>query len=84
MESKTLQVLEYEKILGRLAAGDGHPGDLRTLERLASVMALSSLCGLGQAAAVPVMDTLKHFRGDYEARVRQADMLRSLRGAAAQ
>ena len=72
------------EILERLAAGDGHPGDLRTLERLASVMALSSLCGLGQAAAVPVMDTLKHFRGDYEARVRQADLLRSLRGAAAQ
>jgi NADH-quinone oxidoreductase subunit F len=68
------------EILGRLAGGDGRRDDLPTLERLSTVMALSSLCGLGQAAAVPVLDTLKHFRGDYEARVRQSERLRSLRG----
>ncbi len=68
------------EILERLARGDGWPGDLPTLEKLSKVMALSSLCGLGQAAAVPVMDTLKYFRSDYETRIRQSELLRSLRG----
>lgn len=68
------------EILGRLARGDGWPDDLPTLERLSRVMALSSLCGLGQAAAVPVMDTLKYFRSDYEIRLNQAQLLRSLSG----
>ena len=68
------------EILGRLAKGNGRRDDLPKLERLSKVMALSSLCGLGQAAAVPVLDTLKHFRSDYEIRVKQSELLRSLRG----
>jgi NADH:ubiquinone oxidoreductase subunit F (NADH-binding) len=43
-------------------------------------MSLSSLCGLGQAASVPVMDTLKYFRNDYETRIKQSVFMRSLRG----
>jgi NADH:ubiquinone oxidoreductase subunit F (NADH-binding) len=39
----------------------------------------SSLCGLGQAAPVPVLDTLKHFRNDYENRIKQSVLLRTLR-----
>jgi NADH-quinone oxidoreductase subunit F len=68
------------EILGRLARGNGWQDDLSKLERLSKVMALSSLCGLGQAAAVPVLDTLKYFRSDYETRVSQSERLRSLRG----
>ncbi len=30
-------------------------------------MMLASSCGLGQAAGIPVMDSLEHFRADYEA-----------------
>jgi len=37
------------------------------LERLASVIKDTSLCGLGQTAANPVMSTLKYFREEYEA-----------------
>jgi len=33
-------------------------------------MMLTSLCGLGQAAPTPVMDSLQHFRDDYENRIR--------------
>jgi len=41
------------EILGRVANGDGQPEDLRTLEELSTVMSLTSLCGLGQAASIP-------------------------------
>ena len=70
------------EILGRLAKGDGQLEDIQTLEELSSVMSLSSLCGLGQAASIPVMDTLKYFRNDYETRIKQSVFMRSLRGAA--
>ncbi|MDP3186745.1 MAG: NADH-ubiquinone oxidoreductase-F iron-sulfur binding region domain-containing protein [Anaerolineales bacterium] len=68
------------EILGRLASGDGQQEDIQTLEELSNVMALSSLCGLGQAAPTPVLDTLKYFRNEYETRIKQSVFLRSLRG----
>jgi len=68
------------EILGRLVSGDGQQEDIQTLEELSNVMALSSLCGLGQAASIPVMDTIKYFRNDYETRIQQSVFLRSLRG----
>ena len=68
------------EILGRLASGDGQQEDIQTLEELSNVMALSSLCGLGQAASIPVLDTLKYFRNEYEIRIKQSVFLRSLRG----
>jgi NADH-quinone oxidoreductase subunit F len=67
------------EILGRLAAADGIPEDIEQLERLSRVMVDSSLCGLGQAAPVPVLDTLKYFRNDYENRIEQSVLLRTLR-----
>jgi NADH-quinone oxidoreductase subunit F len=68
------------EILERLTRGDGQLEDIQTLEELSNVMSLSSLCGLGQAASIPVMDTLKYFRNDYETRIKQSVFLRSLRG----
>ena len=68
------------EILGRLANGDGQQEDIQALEELSNVMALSSLCGLGQAASIPVSDTLKYFRNEYETRIKQSVFLRSLRG----
>ncbi len=67
------------EILGRLANGDGQHEDIQMLEELSTAMALSSLCGLGQAASIPVLDTLKYFRNEYETRVQQSIFLRSLR-----
>lgn len=68
------------EILGRLATGDGKEEDIQALEDLSTTMMLSSLCGLGQAASIPVLDTLKYFRNDYETRIKQSVFLRSLRG----
>ncbi len=67
------------EVLGRLAAGDGRQEDIQVLEDLSQTMMSSSLCGLGQAASIPVLDTLKYFRNDYEVRVKQSVFLRSLR-----
>jgi NADH:ubiquinone oxidoreductase subunit F (NADH-binding) len=66
------------EILGRLGRGDGAERDLGALEELSEVMALASLCGLGQAAAVPVQDSLLHFRDEYEHRVEKSRYLRAL------
>ena len=67
-------------ILGRLAQGDGRQEDIQALEELSEAMMLASLCGLGQTAAIPVLDTLKYFRDDYETRIQQSVFLRSMRG----
>jgi NADH:ubiquinone oxidoreductase subunit F (NADH-binding) len=67
------------EILGRLAQGEGEQADLEILEELSSVMMLSSLCGLGQSAPVPVVDTLKYFRKEYENRIGQSIFLRTLK-----
>lgn len=57
------------EILERITAGEGTPEDLDRLETLAEVITNSSLCGLGQTAANPVVSTLKYFREEYEAHV---------------
>ncbi len=67
------------EILGRLAKGEGEQPDLEILETLSGVMGLSSLCGLGQSAPVPVLDTLKYFRKEYENRIGQSIFLRTLK-----
>ena len=59
------------EILGRFTRGEGENKDITALERLSQAMMLSSLCGLGQAAPTPVIDSLQHFRDDYENRIRE-------------
>ncbi|MFC1978162.1 NADH-quinone oxidoreductase subunit F, partial [Chloroflexota bacterium] len=59
------------QILERFYEGEGVERDILTLEQLSQAMMLSSLCGLGQAAPNPVLDSLQHFRNDYESRIKQ-------------
>jgi NADH-quinone oxidoreductase subunit F len=66
------------EIFERLANGDGEKSDIQSLEDLGRVMASSALCGLGQAAPIPVFDTLEHFRKDYETRIEQSILIRNL------
>ena len=67
------------EVLGRLVNGEGVEEDIPVLEELGQVMKLSALCGLGQTAPVPVLDTLKYFRKDYENRISQSVFLRGLK-----
>jgi len=57
------------EILTRICAGEGKPGDIDLLGRLATQIRESSLCGLGQTAPNPVLTTLKYFRSEYEAHI---------------
>ncbi len=71
------------EILGRIARGDGVPEDIEALKDLSEVMKLSSLCGLGQSAPVAVLDSLDHFRNEYEIRIDQSIFLRGQRAVRA-
>ena len=56
------------EILRRFSQQEGQEKDIRLLEELSSAMMLSSMCGLGQAAPNPVVDSLQYFRSAYENR----------------
>lgn len=67
------------EILGRLVSGEGSEADLVNLETLSEAMISTSLCGLGQSAPVPVLDTLTYFREAYDNRISQSVFLRRLK-----
>jgi len=56
--------------LKRICAGDGTDEDVSELERLAQDVKVASLCGLGQTAPNPVLTTLRYFRNEYVAHIR--------------
>jgi NADH:ubiquinone oxidoreductase subunit F (NADH-binding)/(2Fe-2S) ferredoxin/NAD-dependent dihydropyrimidine dehydrogenase PreA subunit len=58
------------EILTRITEGKGVEGDVEKLLRLADTVKRSSLCGLGQAAPNPVLSTIRHFRAEYDAHIR--------------
>jgi len=58
----------YE-ILTSISEGTAELEDLDTLETLAKGMNELSNCGLGQTAAVPIRDLLRHFRTEVEAHI---------------
>ena len=60
----------YE-ILDRITKGQGEPEDLDRLETLAKYIKDNALCGLGQTAPNPVLSTLRYFRDEYEAHVKE-------------
>ena len=62
-----------EKTLHRIMEGHGTEEDIKTLDRVANSMVGKCLCALGEFAVSPVIGTLKHFRDEYVAKVRQAD-----------
>jgi NADH-quinone oxidoreductase subunit F len=64
----TTRMLE---ILHRICAGEGREEDLVILERLGNGISATSLCGLGQLAANPVLTTLRFFRDEYLAHIQE-------------
>lgn len=59
------------EILERIVEGKGEEGDIEKLETLAKNIKATALCGLGQTAPNPVLSTLKFFRSEYEAHIRE-------------
>jgi len=58
------------EILTRITEGEGQEGDIEKLEELSIRIKDNSLCGLGQTAPNPVQTTIKYFRDEYEAHIR--------------
>ena len=62
--------LQASLLLQKICEGSGDLEDLGQLEELCLLMRDASLCGLGMAAPNPVLSTLRWFRAEYEAHVR--------------
>ena len=60
------------EILERICAGEGEEQDIDRLVELGTWIKQTSLCGLGQTAPNPVLSTIRHFRGEYEAHIRDS------------
>jgi NADH-quinone oxidoreductase subunit F len=59
------------EILERITDGRGREGDIELLENLADKIRNNTICGLGQTAPNPVLTTLKYFRDEYTAHIRE-------------
>ena len=57
--------------LVRITEGNGREGDIELLEELCGGIKDGALCGLGQTAPNPVLTTIRYFRGEYEAHIRE-------------
>ena len=58
-------------ILDRITTGQGREGDIELLEELSECMEVASLCALGRSAPNPVRSTIRYFRKEYEAHIRE-------------
>ena len=58
------------EIMERITKGQGREEDLALLEDLSNSVKVTSLCGLGQTAPNPVLSTLKYFRDEFEAHIK--------------
>jgi len=58
------------EILDRIVDGRGEEGDIEKLEELCYAIKDGSLCGLGQTSPNPVLTTIRYFRDEFEAHIR--------------
>jgi NADP-reducing hydrogenase subunit HndC len=59
------------EILEKITEGKGEPQDLDRLYMLSNVIKDASLCGLGQTSPNPVLSSLKYFKHEYDAHVKE-------------
>ncbi len=62
------RLLEY---LDKITKGQATMQDLDDMEQLCYYIKANSLCGLGQTAPNPVLSTLRYFRDEYEAHIKE-------------
>jgi len=59
------------EILEGITRGEGEESDIDLLVEFAAMVKEASLCGLGQTAPNPVLTTIKYFRDEYEAHIKE-------------
>jgi NADH-quinone oxidoreductase subunit F len=62
---------QMRRILNDIVAGKGKNGDIELLQEIAETMSVSSLCALGTTAVNPVLTTIRYFRDEYEAHIKE-------------
>jgi len=62
--------VQMHNLLLKITEGTATLGDLALLEKLSDLLKSTSLCGLGQTAPNPVLSTLRYFRDEYMAHIR--------------
>jgi len=63
-------IKRMHEILQKITNGEGKEGDIELLENIAEVVKEASLCGLGKTAPNPVLSTLRYFKDEYLAHIR--------------
>jgi NADH:ubiquinone oxidoreductase subunit F (NADH-binding)/Pyruvate/2-oxoacid:ferredoxin oxidoreductase delta subunit len=58
------------EILSRMTRGSGREGDVELLAEIGTAVKAGALCGLGQTAPNPVLSTIRYFRDEYDAHIR--------------
>jgi NADP-reducing hydrogenase subunit HndC len=58
-------------ILENIIKGKGEEGDIELLQEICETMRDTALCGLGQTAPNPVLSTIRYFRDEYEAHIKE-------------
>ena len=62
---------QMDKILTNITKGKGKEDDIELLEELSKTAIEASLCALGKTAPNPFLSTLRYFRDEYEAHIRE-------------
>jgi len=62
--------LRMYEVLDAITKGEGKEGDIELLEEIGWATTKASLCALGGTAANPVLSTIRYFRDEYEAHIR--------------
>jgi NADH:ubiquinone oxidoreductase subunit F (NADH-binding)/NADH:ubiquinone oxidoreductase subunit E len=60
---------ELVRILERIRTGRGVTRDLELIDELSDTMAMTSICGLGQAAPLPITSVVRHWRDEVDAHI---------------
>jgi NADH-quinone oxidoreductase subunit F len=63
-------IKRMRQVFDEITEGRGNEEDLEFLEQLSATLVDSSLCGLGQTAPNPVLTTIRYFKDEYEAHIR--------------
>ena len=83
-----LGVKRMHEIVTSICQGEGQEGDIQRLQSLGEIITEAALCGLGKSSSNPVLSTIKYFREEYEAHIRDkecpAGVCRRLTGAPCQ
>ena len=58
-------------ILNRIVCGKGTENDIDQLKKIAEVTSSAALCALGQTSANPLLTTLRYFRDEYDAHIKE-------------